>query len=649
MKRILFADNDNSFLETRAGFLREAGYEVLLARSPEEAERMLSEERIHLAILDIRLEDDRDERDVSGLVLARAKEYRRLPKIILTRYPTYENVREALGETLDGLPPAVRFIAKQEGGQALVKAVEDTFDQHIRINWNLFIQTGEANSLTFHKLLGLVDGEGDERVLKSRTGELEDLFRSLFFDMDQIRIGHLLWARQARAAVTVFAFAEGRRPESFVVVYGECREVEEEARRYHAFAPKAPGLTSTVLYRSGETTHFAANAYALASADLENLRSFADLYRTGPEKVFRLALENLFQNTLTAWHQDVSKPDESKRLGQWYLQGMGLTGIDESSFEERVQYIIHQMPALGLDVQTGSGMLKVRYGGQTVSYSDPTKLLDNLARLDEQVLVENIPGSLAGETILTDSVGRVWLTDFAEAGLGPVNWNVVALEAAIRFDWVESNRISWLLDMERSLAAGGFARLDPGDVEPPLRKTVRAIQLLRRVASRSVTDNHNAHHFGILCQAARRLADLNVSFELTQNERARLAHILLASAMIYDKVEWSARLKNTSAAPEQSGIRVDKESLAVWVGGTRIPMRGQSFDLLCYLYDRANQLCKRREIIENVFKEPYREKDDSQISKLNTAIRRLREKIEFDPDHPRYVLTEPGGGYRLAA
>jgi hypothetical protein len=33
--------------------------------------------------------------------------------------------------------------------------------------------------------------------------------------------------------------------------------------------------------------------------------------------------------------------------------------------------------------------------------------------------------------------------------------------------------------------------------------------------------------------------------------------------------------------------------------------------------------------------------------KVNTAVRRLREKIEDNPDAPRYILTELGRGYRL--
>ena len=61
-KLILFADNDPDFLQTRAEFLQNEGYEVLFAYSPMEAEQLLNACSIHLAILDIRLSDDDDEK-----------------------------------------------------------------------------------------------------------------------------------------------------------------------------------------------------------------------------------------------------------------------------------------------------------------------------------------------------------------------------------------------------------------------------------------------------------------------------------------------------------------------------------------------------------------------------------------------------------
>lgn len=120
---ILFADNDPDFLKIRKEFLEREGYAVIPAAEPAEARRILEQWQVNLAILDIRLVNDDDEKDLSGLTLAKEKAYRTVPKIILTRFPSYEAVREALGPALEGLPPAVDFVAKQEGPEALSRAV----------------------------------------------------------------------------------------------------------------------------------------------------------------------------------------------------------------------------------------------------------------------------------------------------------------------------------------------------------------------------------------------------------------------------------------------------------------------------------------------------------------------------------------------
>jgi predicted nucleotide-binding protein len=119
---ILFADNDPDFLKTRAEFLEQQGYLVVPATSVTEARRKLEIGGIDLAILDIRLESDDDEKDISGLVLAK-EVARSVPKIILTGFPSYEYVREALRPQLNGLPATVDFVAKQEGPETMLAAV----------------------------------------------------------------------------------------------------------------------------------------------------------------------------------------------------------------------------------------------------------------------------------------------------------------------------------------------------------------------------------------------------------------------------------------------------------------------------------------------------------------------------------------------
>lgn len=119
---ILLADNDLDFLKTRAEFLEQEGYRVIPAKDPIEARRVLDQGGIDLAVLDIRLQDDDDEKDTSGLTLAK-EVARSMPKIILTAFPSVDAVREALRPQLDGLPAAVEFVSKAEGAEALLLAI----------------------------------------------------------------------------------------------------------------------------------------------------------------------------------------------------------------------------------------------------------------------------------------------------------------------------------------------------------------------------------------------------------------------------------------------------------------------------------------------------------------------------------------------
>jgi len=125
-KRILFVENEERFLKERKDSLEQEGYEVIPAYNPTEARRAFDQYRVDLAIIDIRLIDDTDEKDISGLMLAK-ETASSIPKIILTRFPTYNAVREAYGPNLDELPAAVDFVDKTEGPDALLRAVRRAF------------------------------------------------------------------------------------------------------------------------------------------------------------------------------------------------------------------------------------------------------------------------------------------------------------------------------------------------------------------------------------------------------------------------------------------------------------------------------------------------------------------------------------------
>jgi CheY-like chemotaxis protein len=113
---IVVADNDPDFLEELSDFLERGGYTVIRAKSVEEAKTILRKKMYDLVILDVRLTDDKDVSDNSGLMLARSVSSD-IPKIILTKKPNYNVVREA--------PAAADFVAKEELEERLLPALED--------------------------------------------------------------------------------------------------------------------------------------------------------------------------------------------------------------------------------------------------------------------------------------------------------------------------------------------------------------------------------------------------------------------------------------------------------------------------------------------------------------------------------------------
>lgn len=642
-KRILFMDNYAPILDTYANVLENIGYQILKAYSLDQARALLNDQSVHLAIFDMRMNAEEDDKDISGLLLAQAKEYSRLPKIIFTAYPdNYDYVRQALGVNADGTQPAVNFLAKTEGSKALIEAVSRAFEQHVRINWDLTVIYDERSPVTFPQIVSAVLPNATSELLTERADEMEGLFRALFPREDAIRIERVLWQRGGRVAVTVFPFAEGRVLESLVVVCGPHERIAEEAARYDKFAPKAHA--STLLVNTRETLHFGANSYALADTDVDRVTALGGVWHLGPDKAFGNALDTLFEMTLVEWSKGRRMADEEGRtLDEVYRERLRLTpggGVNTEQLRGLVEAIARWTPALGCTVEAEGEKLTFSFGGQSFAYANPAPYAERQTKLGQPVLLTYTPGTLTGENILADANGHTWLTDFAEAGLAPLLWDFVSLEAAVRFDWVEPCKLLWLHDMERGLVGDGFGMLDLSDVEQPLRRTVRTIRMIRRLASRVIGKDVLPYHLGILYHALRRLADINPALPHKPREVTRYAHVLMSAAMI------ARRLEAAGARSSESGVRIDKEK-RVWVDGARVDLRGRSYEILEGLYQNAGRLCTRRQILlEFLGEKEYDETDVTQVNRLNTAISRLRVKIEADPERPRFIHTE-SGGYRL--
>lgn len=90
-------------------------------------------------------------------------------------------------------------------------------------------------------------------------------------------------------------------------------------------------------------------------------------------------------------------------------------------------------------------------------------------------------------------------------------------------------------------------------------------------------------------------------------------------------------------------LSIDFDRREVIARGERIRLRPTEYKLLHHLVTNAGRLLSHEVLLTRVWGREYR--DDPQLLRL--YITYLRQKIEPDPGHPKYILNERGVGYRF--
>lgn len=90
-------------------------------------------------------------------------------------------------------------------------------------------------------------------------------------------------------------------------------------------------------------------------------------------------------------------------------------------------------------------------------------------------------------------------------------------------------------------------------------------------------------------------------------------------------------------------LAIDTASRSVEVSGSSVKLTAKEFDILAFLAENRGTVFSKEEIYRAVWCDQYLF-DDSNIMAF---IRKIRKKIEPEPDNPRYVLTVWGVGYKV--
>jgi two-component system KDP operon response regulator KdpE len=123
----------------------------------------------------------------------------------------------------------------------------------------------------------------------------------------------------------------------------------------------------------------------------------------------------------------------------------------------------------------------------------------------------------------------------------------------------------------------------------------------------------------------------------------------------FDVNELLARIRATlrrapaSLLTESRFVRFEKTEInfrdrRVTVNGRPVRLTPKELDLLHYFVTHPNAALPHDRILQAVWGPDY----GDEVEYLRVFVNQLRKKLEADPSHPRYILTEPWLGYRFA-
>lgn len=159
--------------------------------------------------------------------------------------------------------------------------------------------------------------------------------------------------------------------------------------------------------------------------------------------------------------------------------------------------------------------------------------------------------------------------------------------------------------------------------------------------------------------AIRDLTDIPIIIISALNDSEEMVQLLEDGAVDYITKPFlpsvvvakvKALLRQTTPAPSKQAniysdgyLTLERTQQLVYIDAKPVRLTRTERRLLFYLFERAGEICAFEEILENIWGWSYRESTQY----VHVYISRLRRKIEPDPEHPRYLLTEHHIGYRF--
>ena len=537
--RILVIDDSAAWREIICGHLREADYDVQSAKDPAEAKDFLNKKPYHVAVIDLRL-DEQDEKNTDGLTLAEEIKVK-FPELIILLLIDEENPidkenpnRSAAIHALQlqdrGFRTAFDFLVKQHEINELPQRVKKAFATAVNINLRLDIIINP--SLDWSKLQreyeDLQREFNDLQQLSSDTAN--DLLQRIFHQAQRIEVKEENIGRRRMILVTEITGLEMTK--NIYVRFSHREHVERELRNfrdcvenYVGGATRAQRLIIRTLGSLGGI------AYSFYGTDATYMQRFGDVYTSKDSTSIKYILDHLFKDTCYKWYFTRLQKKDQISLSIRYRDRLRLeTSKLEKNFVEIVRHLnTGELSFIGSDSRHEADILL----NESIRLTNPLRLIDVPMTYGGPLCYNH--GKLHENNILVDSHNKTWLIDFSQTEAGHPVRDFAMLESSIKFYLQRSKCSSVMLhEWEQRLlnveTLNDNLRLDPHlQQESELIKATELIVHIRSLLSQVLPDMTLRDYRISLYFHALKGMTLTEKF----TERQRL-HALISASLLAD-------------------------------------------------------------------------------------------------------------------
>ena len=513
--RILFVEDKVEFYNPIKRWLGDAGYQVFHHQNKKGALEALENNTFHLAILDVRLEDE-DETNSDGMDLVHYIHETGLISymgvIVLTAYGDLDQALKALTKySVD------QYIQKAPGyRRELLNTLKHLLEERVKINFNLNCHHSEADLMDqiVREILLSEKIKVEESIL---LVELHDLLGKLFYviEADEVELQKMRQGLSGASIVMARPKKGNKNLRPFVLKINrrDKTTVEEDNYGQHVDPYLSPNRRAK-LDHTAYTYHLGMLCYSFAESDGQAMQEFDQIFVNTPLNVLVDSFYTLIKVTCDNWYGAIN--DSSETIKSLYFKAFEL---DETLLVSRAREFLP-------DFEPGAATLSLN-GHKEVT--NPVAWI-NSSSTSGQARTCITHGDFNARNILVDTESRYWLIDFYRTTESHILRDFVILETDLAYHLMPDMEDHEFVNLYKKLIDGELATVEV--VDPLLSKGVAFIDSIRRLGIELIGgDERQEEYFWSLL-----MATLNV-VRLKHIPHNRKRQALLSAAILCDYID----------------------------------------------------------------------------------------------------------------